>query len=520
MDRMAQHTKQPEILRELFAALDNDPFAIAECLARPTLIGRLQFAKAEGREEPLESSSARAQDQMPDMIAVANANYTLPAISGQPNDCTDDTWTATRTTNAPMRRSGHTAVWTGTEMIVWGGGLDTGGIYTPSTDSWRNTSTTNAPTARSGHRAVWSGTEMIVWGGGGYTDTTGGRYNPVTDSWTATSTTGAPTGRDSHVAVWTGTEMIVWGGFGQVGQTFKYLKTGGRYNPDTDSWTATSTTNAPDRRGGHVAVWTGTEMIVWGGDKGLYNEIFNSGGRYNPVTDSWIATAINNAPDRRIDSEVVWTGNEMIIWGGWNDSGPPSLNTGGRYNPSTDSWVATSLTGAPSARYNHTQVWTGSEMIVWGGSTAYRSGYFNTGGRYDPAADSWTATSTYKAPTPRNGHTAVWTGSEMIVWGGEIETFEVVNTGGRYCAQAGSPTITLDASKRNMEETNTVRLKWSGATSTDIDVYRDGTLIATTPNDDSYVDSTGDTGRARYTYQVCEAGTQVCSNEETVVFNH
>ena len=41
MDRMAQHTKQPEVLRELFDALGNDPFVIAECLARPALAERL-----------------------------------------------------------------------------------------------------------------------------------------------------------------------------------------------------------------------------------------------------------------------------------------------------------------------------------------------------------------------------------------------------------------------------------------------------------------------------------------------
>jgi len=41
MERMAQHTKQPEVLRELFAALGNDPFVIAECLARPALSERL-----------------------------------------------------------------------------------------------------------------------------------------------------------------------------------------------------------------------------------------------------------------------------------------------------------------------------------------------------------------------------------------------------------------------------------------------------------------------------------------------
>ena len=41
MDRMARDTKQPEVLRELFEALGNDPAVIAECLARPTLAERL-----------------------------------------------------------------------------------------------------------------------------------------------------------------------------------------------------------------------------------------------------------------------------------------------------------------------------------------------------------------------------------------------------------------------------------------------------------------------------------------------
>src|SRR6266480_632357 len=68
MDRMAQHTKQPEVLRELFAALGNDPFVIAECLARPVLSERLQFAAVEWRKAPLESWSATTQDQMPKVI--------------------------------------------------------------------------------------------------------------------------------------------------------------------------------------------------------------------------------------------------------------------------------------------------------------------------------------------------------------------------------------------------------------------------------------------------------------------
>ena len=41
MERIASHTKQPEVLREIFAALGNDPLVIAECLARPVLAERL-----------------------------------------------------------------------------------------------------------------------------------------------------------------------------------------------------------------------------------------------------------------------------------------------------------------------------------------------------------------------------------------------------------------------------------------------------------------------------------------------
>src|SRR5439155_12119781 len=62
--------------------------------------------------------------------------YQLPAISSPSGGCTDDTWTPTTLTNAPSARYQHTAVWTGSEMIVWGGlngdGLNTGGRDKPS----------------------------------------------------------------------------------------------------------------------------------------------------------------------------------------------------------------------------------------------------------------------------------------------------------------------------------------------------------------------------------------------------
>src|SRR6266705_3086542 len=76
--------------------------------------------------------------------------------------------------------------------------------------------------------------------------------------------------------------MIVWGGLYYDGMFFHYFDTGGRYNPSTDSWTATSTTSAPAGRYEHTAVWTDSEMIVWGGYNGI--SFFNTGGRYCAAT--------------------------------------------------------------------------------------------------------------------------------------------------------------------------------------------------------------------------------------------
>ena len=435
MDRMARDTKQPEVLRELFEALGNDPAVVAECLARPILAERfIADLSAQDQTRHVRSLQTDAVRAMSAETKLGQAVYTLPkiAVGGQ---CTDN-WAATNTTNAPSARLQHTAVWTGSEMIVWGGyypgRLNTGGRYNPSTNSWTATSTTNAPSARWLHTAVWTGSEMIVWGGVGGSNT-GGKYNPGTDSWVPTSLTNAPSARSAHTAVWTGSEMIVWGG--------SRFNTGGRYNPNTDSWTATSRTNAPTPRSIHTAVWTGSEMIVWGGY--FYDGAshwFNTGGRYNPNTNSWTATSTANTLTPRSNHTAVWTGSEMIVWGGYFYDGahPRWFDTGGRYNPNTDSWTATSATNAPTARANHTAVWTGSEMIVWGGESPLT----NIGERYDPDTDSWTVITTNNAPIHRAYHTAVWTGSEMIVWGGaDGGNPPFLNTGGTYCAPELPPQL-------------------------------------------------------------------------------
>jgi len=374
------------------------------------------------------------------MMIWGGYNGTFDVKTGGLYDPVNDSWSSTSIgTNVPTARNGHTAVWTGNDVIIWGGEtsisgtkVNTGALYDPSTDSWTTTSTgANVPSGRYTHTAVWTGSKMIVWGGltGLATRTnTGGAYDPVNDSWTSTSTgTNVPSARNGDGAVWTGTYMVIWGGY----DGSSYVNSGGRYDPSTDSWTKTATgpTVPPSGRNNFAMVWTGTYVVVWGGYDG--STVVNSGGRYNPSSDSWSTTSTGtNVPAARSDVPGIWTGTYMVVWGGSDNSGS-SVDDGGRYNPSTDAWLGTQI-GRPLARSTHVAAWTGSEMIIWGGVLSDGS-FTNTGAIYDPAADSWSATSTgTNVPAGRSEFDAVWTGTYMIVWGGLTDSSTRTNTGGRY----------------------------------------------------------------------------------------
>ncbi len=467
MDRMARSTRRPEMLRELFQALGNDPHRIAEYLARPILAARLLrsgYTNTQLPNEPFEIWWKTIRQTMSIQQQDPAFDYKMPQIAQ--SSC-DDSW---QPTAAVGERSSHTAVWTGSEMLIWGGfenkvpdNSNTGMRYDPATDTWAPISTMGAPAARGEHTAIWTGSQMIVWGGKNFNTSTffndGGRYNPTTDSWAPTSTANAPFARINHTAVWTGTEMIVWGGAGAgcVADPMHcidfQLNKGGRYNPSTDQWTLMAVDiNAPSARSLHTAVWTGNVMVVWGGsDNSSYK---NDGGRYDPTTDKWQTVSTTNAPAARDSHRAVWSGTEMIIWGGYQNG---YLGDGGRYNPASDIWQATSMNGAPEPREGHTVVWTGDEMIIWGGIGAL---VYNNGARYTPTTDSWQPISDFGAPDPRDSHTAVWTGTEMIVWGGEL-VGSYLNTGGRYKLTTDSwvPTSTEGAPDGRMEHTAV----WTGA---------------------------------------------------------
>lgn len=348
--------------------------------------------------------------------------------NGATYDPSDSTWISMPTGSLPQR-SRHIAVWTGSEMVIWGGYngvyLADGARYSPALGTWMSISDPGTNLiARADHRGVWASGQLLIWGGSnGSPLASGAIYKPALDpapnTWTAMATTDAPSARRNHTAIWTGTNMIVWGGGEENSSSdLAGFNDGGRFEPFSNTWLPVDTTTAPQRRHFHTAVWTGNEMLIWGGTPSSQEFSINSGGRYSPTLNSWIPMGSNQIPVPRNDSIAVWTGNEMVIWGGAYipyTNNPIALASGGRYSPTTDSWTPTSNTDAPTARYYHAGVWTGAKMVVWGGYPPAT----NTGGMYNPSTDSWQATSTLgSVPSARHSHTMVWTGARALVWGG------------------------------------------------------------------------------------------------------
>jgi len=224
----------------------------------------------------------------------------------------------------------------------------------------------------------------------------------------------APAARTGHTGIWDGQELIIWGG-SLGGGTF-WVNSGGLYRPDLDAWSLVSMLNPPVPRAGHTAVWSGAEMLVWGGN-GAGGPL-NNGGRYQPASARWNVISTNGAPAARAGHVAVWAGSRMVIWGGRNSNG--LLADGGFYDPAADQWAALTLANPPAARTGATAVWAGDRILMWGGDGA--NGVLNSGSQMlfvNGVASQWRAMTLANAPAGRRHHTAVWTGQKLIIWGGD-----------------------------------------------------------------------------------------------------
>ena len=155
-------------------------------------------------------------------------------------------------------------------MLVWGGigangNLGSGALFDPTTNTWSAITNVGAPIGRVSHSAVWTGTSLIVWGGRQDSEhflNDGGSYDPLTDRWQPIAATEAtPSPRELHSTVWTDQEMVIWGGQNDE----KTFAGGAAFNPATNSWRKLKDTGKSVARSQHAAIWTGSEMLVFGG---------------------------------------------------------------------------------------------------------------------------------------------------------------------------------------------------------------------------------------------------------------
>ena len=379
-----------------------------------------------------DSLTAAGQGTVPSGAGIFSAQPNSPALlaagyvaAGTIN--AGDSW-STIAGGAARLNMGY--VWTGTELLIWGYGTE-GWRYNPTTNVFTPMSTSGQPVVRQLPFCVWTGTEMIVWGGwisDGNLPVSGGRYNPTTNTWTTLSVTGAPTGRYWGSVVWTGSEMIVWGGFNGSGPA----PGGSKYTPNgaSGTWATLNTTNAPSGRWFHTAVWNGSEMLLYGGRD--TTQAFNNGSRLTPAgSGTWVT--MSDGPGARSFHTAVWTGSEMLVWGGNPASGAVPWGNGSRYAPGTNTWTPLPAGDGPTARTQHAAIWNGQDMVIWGGTTSAAAGnteYTNTGSRYNTASNTWSPLTTQNAPSARSSPAAVWSGTEMIIWGGTNGA--ALDTGGRY----------------------------------------------------------------------------------------
>jgi hypothetical protein len=244
-------------------------------------------------------------------------------------------------------------------MLVWGGlnsrlvqggatepdGAPGGGRYDPATDTWLTIATEGAGTPSEGTPAIWTGSELLLFGGtrakfppGTTAPFLGAMnlYDPTKDSWRRMNDVGAPSRRTGHLVVWSGSEALVWGGSmaqdsgSGLGSGMDPASAGGAYDPARNAWRPITRTQQPMARHGALGVFasgagslsTGLMLVVGGPAQG---------GAYDPASDRWWPLSMQDAPSFG-EAVAVWTGKYMLVWG-MTSTPTGFVSAGARYEP-------------------------------------------------------------------------------------------------------------------------------------------------------------------------------------------
>jgi hypothetical protein len=220
--------------------------------------------------------------------------------------------------------------------------------------------------------------------------------------------------------------------------------------PRQGEWSLLSSIGAPTARRFHSANWAEVHdgplnisgPIVFGGCAGIdvaCRAIQNDAKIYDTANNVW--TSLPDSLMPRFRHSSVWSDNAMIVFGGLvKDPSRPgqvtAINSGeilrAAASPTggvnwTWSELKPKLPNEFAARFDHKSIWTGKSLIVWGGCASLRigrcadplmDGLVYTPDYSDPTKDQWTYIAAPSALVPREGASVVWTGRQLLVWGG------------------------------------------------------------------------------------------------------
>jgi hypothetical protein len=323
--------------------------------------------------------------------------------------------TAMARSGMPDPRQYHTAVWTGSQLVVWGGQLAeplrtgtactaTGARYAPATDTWTPVNAAGGPAARCKHAAAWLGNRMFVAGGEADTATHAAAagsydYDPAADGWTSRGDPGGAFTTDTAAAVTTDTHLFVWGGAACPGRI---------YDRVAHAWSALPA--APKCLAAPGAAGDGTNLWVWGGT--YAGAATNSGYQYDSVGGTW-STLPDAGLSVRTGAAVVYAGGKLIVYGGgkdtnyYADGADYSAGAGWRSMPAGAIAMGLKLYGIA--------VYGGTKALVIAQSLG--TGY--TGFLYDPADQSVASWNNGLGTiTPQKLVVPVLMGNELAVFGG------------------------------------------------------------------------------------------------------
>ena len=346
-------------------------------------------------------------------------------------------------------RRGASVMWTGAEMLVWGGASGAhdgqlyadGAAYDPVAQTWR--SLPPAPLSpRSGQVAVWTGHELVVWGC--YTHvgvnavavtSSGAAYDPTTNRWRTLAP--APLSpRADALAVWTGTAALILGGQPAVTTASnRSFSDGALYDPRTGRWRHLA---GPSNTGGQPLGWVAAlqargELLAWSTwsktqhvgaspyakDVGTSTYAMSGGTqlyRYGEATRDWRLLPASPASLPTLE-DAIWTGQRAIVRGITYNCGdcpgPFVPEASAIFDPRSNTW--TRLPADPLAGDHLSSAWTGAALFSFNPHSINGTVHPGAASAYDPRTNSWQRTSS--APFGcANTTDPLWTGHQILMY--------------------------------------------------------------------------------------------------------